>query len=143
MSPEALFSLASGLVVPGWFLLLVAPRWKWSARLIGAVILPLVLAAGYLYLIARYMPGAKGGFGSLQEVRDFFESPYLLLAGWIHYLAFDLFIGSWEVREAQRLGISHWLVVPCLILTFLLGPIGLLLFLALRAGIRKRVALEL
>ena len=143
MSPEALFSLASGLVVPGWLLLLVAPRWKWSARLIGAVILPLLLAAVYLYLIVRYMPGAQGGFGSLQQVRDFFESPYLLLAGWIHYLAFDLFIGSWEVREAQRVGISHWLVVPCLILTFLLGPIGLLLFLALRAGVKKRLALEL
>jgi hypothetical protein len=64
-------------------------------------------------------------------VRALFENPWLLLAGWTHYLAFDLFIGGWEVRDAQRRGIPHLLVVPALVLTFLFGPAGLLLYLAI------------
>ena len=46
----------------------------------------------------------------------------------MHYLAFDLFIGSWEVRDARRHGVPHVLVIPCLLMTFLLGPIGLLAY---------------
>jgi hypothetical protein len=61
-----------------------------------------------------------------------FQNKWLLLAGWIHYLAFDLFIGSWQVRDAAKQGISHWLVIPCLALTFMFGPIGLLLYFLLR-----------
>ena len=58
--------------------------------------------------------------------------------GWTHYLAFDLFIGGWEVRDAQSRGISHLLVVPALVLTFLFGPAGLLLYLAVRWLARQR-----
>lgn len=65
-------------------------------------------------------------------MRRLFEDPYLLLAGWVHYLAFDLFIGSWEVRDAQRLRLPRLLVVPCLLLTFLFGPAGLLLYFTIR-----------
>jgi hypothetical protein len=78
----------------------------------------------------------------LTEVARLFENRSLLRAGWIHYLAFDLFIGSWEVRDSQRLGIRHLLVAPCLLLTFLFGPIGLAAYLGLRAGLRRRLALE-
>lgn len=67
---------------------------------------------------------------------------WLLLAGWVHYLAFDLFIGSWEVRDAQRHGLSHLLVVPCLALTFLFGPVGLLLYLGLRGATRLSVLVD-
>jgi predicted ferric reductase len=134
MSPESLFSLASALVLPGWVLLVVAPRWRRTQRI--ALALLLLLALVYLFLIATRMPGAQGGFGSLDQVRRLFESPHLLLAGWIHYLAFDLFIGAWEVRDARRLPLPHAFVVPCLVLTFLLGPIGLLLYAGLRASMR-------
>ena len=62
------------------------------------------------------------------EVMRLFTNQWVVLAGWIHYLAFDLFVGGWEVRDSQARGISHWFVIPCLILTFLLGPIGFLLY---------------
>ena len=62
-----------------------------------------------------------------------FANPWLLLAGWIHYLAFDLFVGSWEVRDARERGIPHLLVVPCLVMTFLFGPAGWLLYALVRA----------
>jgi hypothetical protein len=79
------------------------------------------------------------GFGSLAQVARLFTSQYLLLAGWIHYLAFDLFTGAWQTRDALRLGLSKWLVAPCLVLTFLLGPVGLALYLLLRLTLRKEV----
>jgi hypothetical protein len=126
------------LVVPGWLLLVFAPRWKWSARIIAGVLIPLLLGIVYLSLVVMYFGRSEGGFGSLAEVSKLFQNPYNLLAGWVHYLAFDLFIGSWEVRDAERLGINHFLVVPCLVLTFLLGPIGLLLYFALRFILKRR-----
>jgi hypothetical protein len=142
MTPEALFLLASAAVVPGWALLVVAPRWKWTARLVGPVILPVLMGLLYVYLIAAHMPGSPGGFGSLGEVRLLFDKPQLLLAGWVHYLAFDLFVGSWEVRDSARQGIRHAWVVPCLVLTFLFGPIGLMLYLALRAVLTRKVEID-
>lgn len=139
MTPEKLFSICSTLVLPGWLLLVVAPRWKWTARLICAVLLPLMLALVYLFLVVTHFGTSEGGFGSLAQVAQLFQNPNNLLAGWIHYLAFDLFVGSWEVRDAQRVGLHHLLVVPCLILTFLFGPVGLLLYFALRFGIKRKV----
>jgi hypothetical protein len=83
-------------------------------------------------LIVQHFGRSDGGFGSLAEVTRLFANPAMLLAGWLHYLAFDLFLGAWEVRDAQRHGVPHLLVVPCLLLTFLLGPIGLLSYMVIR-----------
>jgi hypothetical protein len=138
MSAETLFSICSTLVLPGWLLLVFAPRWKWSARIIAGGVIPLLLALVYLYLLVAHFGESGGGFGSLAQVSQLFQNPYALLAGWVHYLAFDLFIGSWEVRDSQRLGIHHLLVVPCLALTFLFGPVGLLLYFLLRLIMKRR-----
>ena len=134
---ERLFSLCGRLVLPGWLLLIAAPRWRWSQR-IATFVLPLLLASLYIWLLATAprVPGA--GFNSLHAVSLLFTQPAALLAGWIHYLAFDLFIGSWETRDARALRITHWAVVPCLLLTFLFGPVGLALYLLLRLALRRQ-----
>jgi len=137
---ERLFSAAGMLVLPGWILLVAAPRWRWTQR-IAAVILPLLIAGFYLALIIQHFGKSGGGFGSLAEVSKLFENPYLLLAGWVHYLAFDLFTGCWEVRDSQRLRIAHAYVVPCLALTFLFGPVGLLTWFMIRTSLRGRAAI--
>ena len=142
MTPELLFTLATWAVLPGWLLLVLLPRWRWSARLVGSVLIPALLGGLYLALFARSFGSSEGGFGTLAEVRTLFENPWLLLAGWIHYLAFDLFVGAWEVRDAQRIGLHHLLVVPCLVLTLMFGPVGLLLYLVLRGVVRKRIWLD-
>ena len=80
------------------------------------------------------LSGAEGGFGSLADVATLFQKRELLLAGWIHYLCFDLFIGSWEVRDSQKHGIPHFVMIPCLLMTFMLGPIGLLFYFAIRTA---------
>jgi Domain of unknown function (DUF4281) len=138
VTPESLFQVASTAVMPGWVLLAVAPRWKPTRILVRSGALSLLLAGLYLVLVLLYFPGAVGGFGSLAEVARLFESRPLLLAGWVHYLAFDLFVGAWETGDAETRGVSHLLVIPCLVLTFFFGPIGLLAYFAVRAVAARR-----
>jgi len=141
MDPERIFSLAGNVAMVGWLLLVVLPRWKWTTRLITPVIIPSLLALVYGWLIFSGFQAGKddgGSFGSLAGVKLLFSHDTLLLAGWIHYLAFDLFIGSWETRDARRLGIHHLLVIPCLFFTLMLGPVGLLAYLLLRFVMRRQ-----
>ena len=141
MKAETIFSIANFTALAGWILLILAPRWAGTRRIILSGALPLLLSISYLVLIVLFFGSADGGFGSLAEVMKLFTNPWATLAGWIHYLAFDLFVGSWEVSDAQKQGISHWFVVPCLVLTFLLGPIGFLLYHVVRlavAAVKKK-----
>jgi hypothetical protein len=142
VTPETLFSIAGAVVLPGWALLVFAPRWKWSAHLLAPVVIPALLGVLYVSLLVTHYRGAQGGFGSLAEVRRLFDQPALLLAGWVHYLAFDLFIGSWEVRDARRAGLRHGLVIPCLLLTLLFGPAGLLSYLVVRSVRLRRLSID-
>ncbi|WP_089332816.1 ABA4-like family protein [Hymenobacter mucosus] len=131
VTPNFLFSLANPLAMVGWVLLVVAPRWSGTRRLVHSGVLPLLLALGYALLIGFHYLSAQaseGGFASLAEVAKLFHDPWALLAGWVHYLCFDLCLGIWESLDAQRRGVAHWLLVPCLLLTFLLGPVGLLVY---------------
>lgn len=134
------FSLAGTLAMAGWVLLVVFPRSPLvTDRLVGLGI-PAVIGVVYAGLILAFWAGSPGGFGSLDDVAALFSVRGLLLAGWVHYLAFDLFVGAWEVRTARTEGIPHLLVVPCLAMTFLFGPVGLLMFLTLRLlrGLSRR-----
>jgi len=132
MSPELVFSIASTLALGGWLLLVFLPRWPWTARVAG-VGLPAVFAAAYVVILVLKGLESSGDFQSLAGVAALFSNPWLLLAGWIHYLAFDMLVGTWEVRDAVSRGIPHWMVVPCLVLTFLLGPAGWLLYQGMRS----------
>jgi hypothetical protein len=133
MELETLFSLAGSIAAVGWLMLAVLPRQPFT-QIISSFLAPLLLAAVYLYLIAMNLSGAEGGFGSLKDVATLFQKRELLLAGWIHYLCFDLFIGAWEIRDSQKQGIPHLVMIPCLLMTFMLGPIGLLFYFAIRTA---------
>lgn len=138
MKPETLFTICNNVAVIGWILLIFAPRWKWTTRLVLAGAVPLLLALVYLFLIVTNIGHAEGGFGSLAGVAQLFRNEKILLAGWVHYLVFDLFVGAWEVRDAQKLKLNHLLIVPCLLLTFLFGPIGFLLYHAVSFKARQK-----
>jgi len=126
----------SAAVVPAWLMLVLAPRARITERLVLSGLYPLAFAVVYLALILAFYPGAQGGFDSLAGVDRLFRNPYLLLAGWIHYLAFDLLTGCWEERDARERGVPRWLVVPCLLLTFMFGPAGWLAYQGVRT-VRK------
>ena len=131
MTPELVFTIVNGVALLSWVALAVLPGHKTVARLTGVAV-PALLSFLYVAIVAARIGGSEGGFGSLAAVATLFADPWLLLAGWIHYLAFDLFVGSWEVRDARTRGLSHALVLPCLALTFLFGPAGWLLYVILR-----------
>ena len=135
---DRLFSLGGAVVMPCWLLLLFKPEWRWAQRL-ATFVAPLLLATVYVALLLTAHAPAGAGFRSLTQVALLFSARQALLAGWLHYLAFDLFTGAWEARDAVQLGISQWLVAPCLVLTFLFGPVGLALYLLLRLGLRRRL----
>jgi hypothetical protein len=115
------------LALAGWALLVCAPRWR-LGRVLAGLVIPAILSLGYLVLIAAHWHNARGGFSSLDDVSALFASRPVLLAGWVHYLAFDLLIGAWLLRRAQSEGVPHWAMLPVLALTFLFGPIGYLLY---------------
>ena len=131
MTADQLFSILNLMTLAAWLPLVFLPRVRWSATVLPVVV-PSLLAVVYGAIVAATFAQSEGGFSSLADVAALFKNPWMLLAGWIHYLAFDLFIGGWEVRDAQRRGIRHLLVVPALALTFLFGPAGLLLYLVIR-----------
>lgn len=135
LTPDLIFSLANAAVLPAWLLLALAPRWGLTRRLIRSGAWPLLLAAAYAALIGWHYLGphaGAGGFSSLAGVRALFADPWALTAGWVHYLCFDLAVGIWEVQDAERRGLPRILLLPALLLTFLVGPCGLLVYAALR-----------
>ena len=136
-APETVFAAAGALAMLGWLALALSPArapWAAAARAFAGLWIPALLAVVYVVLFARNGM-ADGGYGSLDEVRRLFAVPELLTAGWLHYLAFDLFVGAWIAGRAAELGLPHLALLPLLVLTFLFGPAGLLAFVALRAFI--------
>jgi len=138
MDLSQLFALCNAAVVPFWLMLVLAPRWSWTQRIVHSGVAPAALGSVYLALLATSPEAPEGAsFASLDGVMLFFSVPHGALAGWVHYLVFDLFVGAWEARDAQRHDIPQLALAPCLLLTFMLGPIGLLLYLGIRAALRR------
>jgi hypothetical protein len=138
MTPEAMFQIANPIALLGWAALLLAPFAPRFVHMIAHVIIPMLMALAYSALMLAYWSGARGGYSSLPDVMALFTDPHVALAGWVHYLAFDLFVGAWAVRAARAEGIPHLLVLPHLVLIFLFGPAGFLTFHAMRAAFRLR-----
>jgi hypothetical protein len=132
MSPETLFSITNTTAVLGWLLLAVLPGRRWVTDIVTGKLMPGIFAGLYVAIVATTFPGAAGSFSTLAGVTTLFSNPWLLLAGWLHYLAFDLLIGTWEARDARERGVPHLLLVPCLFLTLMFGPGGWLLYMGVR-----------
>lgn len=141
MTPETVFSLANLLALAGWIVLIVLPR-RQSIRLVIGIAVSL-LAALYSWLVFdHFKPANLQNFRSLAGVSTLFQNTSMLMAGWVHYLAFDLMVGTWIKNNAYKLRIHYGFVLPCLVLTFLLGPLGLLIYLVIRSLITKRYFTE-
>jgi hypothetical protein len=141
MNADTIFSLSGMLALVGWLSLLASPFMPRLADRIAGLAVPALLAIAYSGLVLAFWSSAKGGFDSLDNVAALFQTRELLLAGWIHYLAFDLVTGAWIVRTARQAAIPFWLTVPCLVLTFLFGPAGFLAFVAIRAARNPSLAI--
>ena len=135
MTLEQIFSAMSVLAVVGWLCLALAPLRR-GPLVAAARVVAALLSVAYTILIYRGLTatGAPegGGFGSLAAVMILLSTPAAMLPGWIHYLCFDLWVGTWQVEDAPKARVPHWLLLPILGLTFMFGPVGLLTYLVVR-----------
>ena len=138
MDWTSLFSLMNTLAVVGWLVLMLAPRGWTALGIVPRLVVPGAIALIYTALMGAHFADAGGGFGSIAEVRMLFTSDPVLVAGWGHYLAFDLLIGVLLAERLDRVGVTRLLQIPVLLATFMFGPAGWLLGLITEAAARVR-----
>jgi hypothetical protein len=135
-SLSAQFKIVNLIAFCSWLLLIFLPSWKYTdITIANGVAIGLAIFYLYLLFIQKDVQGQtypKGNFTTLDGVVNLFKNPRGVLVGWVHYLAFDLLIGLHIKTQANLIGMSHWLQIPCFILTFVLGPAGYLLFFILK-----------
>jgi len=133
MDPAALFRVVNVLPLPIWLVWMAVPSSQVSRTLARSVWPWVVLASAYVAFIAIAIGSAAGfdprAYASLEGVMRLFDSRWATLAGWTHYLCFDLFVARWIMNDAPDAG--YWLT-PILFLTLMFGPVGLLCYLAVR-----------
>jgi len=133
MTPTDIFSLANMTAMLMWILMIFLPKWKVTRFFIDYKIIPILLSVAYaIYIIQAIQIGGMMDFSSLKSVMALFTEENAVLAGWIHYLVFDLLVGMWILDQNKDLGIHHILIIPCLLGAFMFGPIGFLLFMIIR-----------
>ncbi len=129
MANSSVFSIVSSLAMVMWVLLIFLPKWKVTHWLAQFKLVPIILSLVYaLYIGVSVYYGTSFDFGSLESVMNLFTKEDAVMAGWVHYLAFDLLIGMWMFNLNKKIGLSYFLMAPCLFFTFMLGPVGFLLF---------------
>jgi len=132
MEASIIFSLSNSFVLFGWILLLVFPNWKYTSNIVLYVVV-LILALIYTAIILTTIQHFDvSSFSTLSNVKTLFQNDNALTAGWIHYLAFDLFVGYYIVNEGKKLSFARWQYTLCLPFTFMFGPIGLLMFVTIK-----------
>jgi hypothetical protein len=122
------------LVMPLWFLMILLPFWSWTKRIIGS---PWIAAPAALLYASLVLPQAGGLLGALAnpqlaQIAALLGTPAGATIGWVHFLAFDLFVGRWVYLDSQERKLTAWLVSPILFVVLMFGPLGLLLYLLVR-----------
>ena len=137
MEPASVFTTCNAIAAIGWLVLIILPGWRSSDKFIIGIIVTL-FAVIYTYYIVTNLPAIDmRNFSSLQGVTNLFTNPLAVLIGWVHYLAFDLMVGLFIKKNAKTHGIRHGWLIPCLLLTFMFGPVGILLYLLIRVIITR------
>ena len=128
MAAASIFSFGNSFVLLGWLLLLILPNWKHTQTIVLNGII-LVLAALYSFMILKDIGNFEmDSFSTLDNVKALFTQDGAVAAGWLHYLAFDLFVGAYVVKKSKEVGIPRLVYSLILPFTFMFGPIGYLLF---------------
>lgn len=132
MSYDQLFTLANGIALASWMLLILFPFRPLLHRVLPGVSVMLFCVA-YVFLLQKVLKVDDfRQFATLQGVQSLFANPGAVLVGWLHYLAFDLMAGLFIAQNAAKHGIKYYWLIPCLLLTFMMGPVGLFLYFLLR-----------
>ncbi len=139
MTPDQVFNLVNLTALLAWLYLIGFARWTPRVFAVMRYAIPVVFALVYLTCLFLGEPNEEAGYRSLAEVTAIFTQPWVIVGAWIHYLAFDFFVGCWILAQSKSEGIGHgWIVIP-MIFTVMRGTVGLSLLLSL-LGFRKRRA---
>ena len=133
---ETLFQVGNILVLPFWLLMIVLPHWRWTKSIIGS---PWIAAPTALIYVILVIPNVATLLPALAQptltgIAALIETPEAAAIAWAHFLTFDLLTGRWAYLDSRTRKISAWLMAPVLLLTFLLGPLGFLLYLLVRSA---------
>ena len=133
MTPTTVFSFVNMIALPMWILMILLPKWKVTRFLMDIKLIPVLLAVIYaVYIVQSLIAGGMMDFGTLDSVMALFTDETAVLAGWVHYLAFDLLVGMWLIEQNKKVGIHQAVMAVCLLGTFMFGPIGFLLFMIIK-----------
>jgi hypothetical protein len=130
MTIAQIYDLFNGLALLAWIPLFMPPRFSFRNWFLEKKVATILLSLSYLILFVGFLffdetPSLDFSFEGIKQI---FANEKGLLVAWIHYLAFDMMVGIYECEQALKRGIPHWLLLPCLLFTFMLGPIGWLMF---------------
>lgn len=142
MDAEQIFQIVNLIALIAWIGLLFFPRWKVTQIVVISGLVSLVFSIVYLVLFIYNVGGSDfdpESFQTLSGLSSMFGSSEAVLVGWVHYLAFDLFVGMWISEDAKKKKIAHWKVFVPLLFTFMAGPIGLLIYFLIRALATKEI----
>jgi hypothetical protein len=131
---DTLFTLSNLLVMPFWALMIFLPHWRWTKRIAASSWIVALPALAYAALVAPRLPGllAELANPTLTSIAALLGTPQGALIGWVHFLAFDLFVGRWAYLDSRERDLNAWLASAALGFILMVGPLGLLVYLAAR-----------
>ena len=142
---ENIYLWANLGVLPFWIMLIAIPNSKISQIFINSIILPLILSTCYLYIVYQAilldepMLAIFKLYLSLDDLYTVFATESFLIIFWIHFLALNLFLGSWMSRDGVKYNMSRGLVFLPLLLVYFAGPVGLVIYWLIRIFYAKRL----
>ena len=130
MTYKIIFNIYNTGILIFWLLLLVFPKSKLTQKMTDFPWIPLVIAFGYIYFLGTSDSIFSVDFSSLSGLTEMFQNsnPRGVAAGWLHYLAFDFWVGCWILRDSQKKGVKHAFIIFPMLFTFMLGPVGVIIY---------------
>ena len=127
MTTAIVFQIVNTIVLPAWIILIFFPKKSWRNPVIYGFAMAMAVVYAF-YVVTSLGDLDMESFSKLEGIKAMFASDKAVLTGWVHYLVFDLLVGNWVLNNSQKHHINHYLVIPCLLLCFMFGPVGYLLY---------------
>ena len=146
LTHENIYLCTNFAILPFWLMLIIIPNSKFTQFFVNSIILPLILSTAYIYIIYQAILMDEPIFDvfklyvSLDNLYILFATESFLLVFWLHFLALNLFLGSWISRDGIKYNIPRNLIFAPLILVYLTGPLGLVLYWIIRVFYAKRIS---
>ena len=141
---ENIYLFANWGVLPFWLMLVFIPNHSITKIFCHSILAPLLLAIAYVFvarqiiLDGNILEGFKLYIG-LDGLEEIYSNDSLRLVFWLHFLAISLFIGSWIARDCQRYMVPKILSIPCIIITYFTGPLGVVIYWFVRIFYAKKI----